>query len=60
MDITKIASDLGWQPRHDLARRAGEDRAWYLSHPEWVEAIRQQQNYQGWLENNYGKRGKSE
>ena len=33
---------------------------WYLSHPEWIEAIRQQQDYQGWLEKNYGKRGESE
>jgi dTDP-glucose 4,6-dehydratase len=29
---------------------------WYLSHPEWVSAIRQQQDYQQWLERNYDKR----
>ncbi len=60
MDITKIASELGWQPRHSLDDGLEKTIAWYLSHPEWIEAIRQQQNYQGWLENNYGKRGKSE
>ncbi len=60
MDITKISSELGWQPRHSLASGLEKTIAWYLSHPEWIEAIRQQQNYQGWLQDNYGSRGKEE
>jgi dTDP-glucose 4,6-dehydratase len=57
MDITKISSELGWQPRHTLADGLEKTIAWYLSHPEWIEAIQQQQNYQGWLQDNYGSRG---
>ncbi len=60
MDITKISGELGWQPRHSLASGLEKTIAWYLSHPEWIEAIRQQQNYQGWLQDNYGSRGKEE
>jgi dTDP-glucose 4,6-dehydratase len=59
MDITKISSQLGWQPRHSLTDGLERTITWYLGHPEWVEAIRQGQNYQGWLEENYGKRGES-
>ena len=29
---------------------------WYLSHPEWVSAIRKQQDFQSWLAQNYEKR----
>jgi dTDP-glucose 4,6-dehydratase len=59
MDITKISSELGWRPRHSLVDGLEKTITWYLSHPDWIEAIHQQQNYQGWLEDNYSKRGKS-
>ena len=60
MDITKISSELGWQPHHSLASGLEKTITWYLSHTEWIEAIRQQQNYQGCLQDNYGSRGKEE
>ena len=50
MDITKIAAELGWQPRQSLDSGLLKTVDWYLDHPEWIEAIRQQQDYQGWLE----------
>lgn len=56
MDITKISSELGWQPRHNLTAGLLSTVKWYLEHPEWVDAIRQQQNYQQWVEANYAKR----
>jgi dTDP-glucose 4,6-dehydratase len=58
MDITKISSELGWQPRYSLTDGLEKTIRWYLSNPEWIEAIQQQKNYQGWLEDNYGMRGK--
>jgi dTDP-glucose 4,6-dehydratase len=57
IDITKIRHDLGWQPRQSLGSGLSHTIEWYLSHPEWVRAIRQQQEYQKWLERNYTQRG---
>jgi dTDP-glucose 4,6-dehydratase len=57
MDITKINNELGWAPRQTLASGLLKTVDWYLSHPEWAEAIRQQQDYQGWLAKNYELRG---
>ncbi len=59
MDITKISQQLGWQPRQSLASGLLKTVDWYLSHPQWVEAIRKQQDYQSWLEHNYNRRGGS-
>jgi len=56
MDITKIQRDLGWQPRHTLVAGLRKTVEWYLAHPQWVEAIRKEQNYQGWLARNYNQR----
>ena len=55
MDITKINRELGWQPRQSLASGLLKTVQWYLDHPEWVEAIHKQQDYQGWLERNYAR-----
>ncbi len=57
MDITKIQSELGWVPRHNLASGLHATVEWYLTHLEWVAAIAQQSGYNDWLEENYGKRG---
>jgi len=56
MDITKIQRDLGWQPRHTLAAGLRKTVEWYLAHPQWIEAIRREQAYQGWLARNYDQR----
>jgi dTDP-glucose 4,6-dehydratase len=57
MDISKIKGELGWQPRQSLESGLLKTVQWYLAHPEWVEAIRKQVKYQGWIEKNYEKRG---
>ena len=31
---------------------------WYLNHPDWVDAISKQPDYQQWMKNNYAMRGK--
>jgi len=56
MDITKIQNELVWQPRYSLEDGLRATVEWYLSHPEWVTAIRAQPNYRQWLEENYAKR----
>ena len=56
IDITKIKTQLGWQPKQSLGSGLLKTIEWYLSNTEWVSAIRQQQDYQQWLERNYDKR----
>ena len=56
MDITKIRRELGWEPRQSLASGLLKTVEWYLSHPEWINAIRQQGEYQGWMQLNYEAR----
>jgi len=60
MDAGKIKRELGWSPRHTLTDGLLDTVNWYLSHPEWVQAIRKQQEYQSWLTKNYGTREKAE
>jgi dTDP-glucose 4,6-dehydratase len=56
LDITKIKTQLGWQPKENLGSGLHKTIKWYLSHPGWVTTIRQQQGYQQWLQQNYDKR----
>ncbi len=56
IDCSKIESQLGWLPRQSLGSGMHKTVQWYLSHPEWIAAIRQQHDYQQWLERNYDKR----
>jgi dTDP-glucose 4,6-dehydratase len=59
MDAGKIERELGWRPRHSLTEGLRDTVEWYLSHPDWVAAIRKQQEYQNWLAQNYEKREKA-
>jgi dTDP-glucose 4,6-dehydratase len=56
IDSTKISTELGWQPRTSLGSGLQKTVAWYISHPEWVEAIRKQGEYRLWMEKNYEQR----
>jgi dTDP-glucose 4,6-dehydratase len=57
MDITKIRRELGWQPRQSISSGLLQTVEWYLSHPDWIDAIRKQHDFQGWMERNYSERG---
>ena len=59
MDITRISRELGWQPRQSLASGLLKTVEWYLSHPDWIDAIRKQQEFQVWLSRNYAGRGEA-
>lgn len=56
MDIGKISSELGWQPRQSLNTGLLKTVEWYLAHPEWIEAIRKQGDYRSWIDKNYTQR----
>ena len=56
IDISKINSELGWQPRHDLQQGLLATVRWYLEHPEWVRAITQQSDLNSWMQKNYANR----
>jgi dTDP-glucose 4,6-dehydratase len=57
IDIAKINRELGWQPRHNLGKGLQSTIEWYLAHPQWVEAIRKQEEFQAWMDKNYTGRG---
>jgi len=57
MDISKIEQELGWKPSHNLTTGLLHTVEWVLSHPEWIEAIQRQKDFQGWLDRNYDQRG---
>jgi len=56
MDITKISSELGWRPRQSLTTGLLHTVRWYLENPDWVAAIRQRDEYRGWMTQNYAHR----
>jgi dTDP-glucose 4,6-dehydratase len=59
MNIQKIQADLGWQPRQSLETGLEQTVKWYLDHPDWVAAIRNQGEYEDWMDQNYSKRGET-
>ena len=56
MDIRKIQSELGWQPRQSLETGLRLTVDWYLTHPEWVSTVRRKPDYEDWMDKNYAKR----
>lgn len=56
MNIEKIGVELGWQPKHALKEGLLKTVHWYLEHGDWIQAIRKQQGYQDWLNQNYTQR----
>jgi len=59
LDISKIRSELGWRPRHNLQKGLKTTIYWYLAHSEWLDAIRNREDYGDWMQANYGERGKA-
>lgn len=59
MDISKIERELGWRPRQSLESGLRKTVAWYLENPGWIDSIRKQKDYQGWMDRNYAKRGEA-
>lgn len=56
MNIGKVRRDLGWKPAHPLRLGLEQTVRWYLDNESWVAAIRQQKEFQHWLNKNYTER----
>lgn len=56
MNISKIQTELGWEPRHTLTSGLQATVAWYLNQPDWITLIAHQPGYNNWLEKNYVQR----
>jgi len=56
MNIAKIGTELGWEPRHSLYEGLDMTIDWYLSHFDWISKINKNQDYQDWIDTQYRKR----
>lgn len=57
MNISKIERELGWKPKYDLATGLRKTVEWYLANHVWITAIRQQKQFNEWVNQNYSGRG---
>jgi dTDP-glucose 4,6-dehydratase len=55
IDFSKIKSELGWQPKHDLKAGLRATVRWFLANREWVERVRSGA-YREWIAQNYDNR----
>jgi dTDP-glucose 4,6-dehydratase len=55
IDASKIKEELGWSPRYTFEQAMETTVDWYLSHMDWVNAIRSGE-YLKWIEKNYTNR----
>ncbi len=47
IDPTRITTELGWQPRHDVRQGLEATVRWYLDHLKWCSAVRERAGYGG-------------
>jgi dTDP-glucose 4,6-dehydratase len=55
IDCSKLKSELGWRPRHDLEGGLHDTVRWYMENQDWVEHV-QTGAYRDWLQKNYAER----
>jgi dTDP-glucose 4,6-dehydratase len=56
IDSSKIARELGWQPRESFATGLRRTVDWYLANGEWVREVTSG-DYRHWIATNYESRG---
>ncbi len=56
MNFTKISTELGWQPSHNLDEGLELTVEWYLDHPDWIKNVHKQHDFKSWIEKNYRNR----
>ena len=59
MNINKIKAEVDWKPKVNLKDGLELTVAWYMKNSDWVKKIRDQQEYQSWMKNNYHDRSVS-
>ncbi|MCJ7625570.1 MAG: dTDP-glucose 4,6-dehydratase, partial [Anaerolineaceae bacterium] len=57
VNISKIRKRLGWTPRITFEAGILDTVRWYLENSTWIEKIQQRDEYAGWIQMNYEKRG---
>jgi dTDP-glucose 4,6-dehydratase len=55
IDAGKIAHELGWKPLETFETGLRKTVEWYLTNPDWVNAVISGE-YQNWIQQNYGER----
>ena len=55
IDCSKIRNELGWKQSVTFAEGLEKTIDWYLSHGEWMDAVRSGE-YRAWMERNYSAR----
>ncbi|MDZ7662802.1 dTDP-glucose 4,6-dehydratase [Thiohalophilus sp.] len=55
IDDTRIATELGWQPKESFDSGLQKTVQWYLNNPAWVERVRSGE-YCEWMRQNYTNR----
>jgi dTDP-glucose 4,6-dehydratase len=53
MNISKIQSELGWKPKHNLGEGLHNTIKWYLDNTDWLDAIIREKDFSNWVELNY-------
>jgi len=56
MNIDKIGSQLGWEPKYDLESGLKSTVKWYLDNQNWIENVTGNVAFQNWLFRNYENR----
>jgi dTDP-glucose 4,6-dehydratase len=54
IDASKLERELSWKPTQDFPKALKETVKWYLSNPQWVEAVTSGE-YQNFYDLNYNK-----
>jgi dTDP-glucose 4,6-dehydratase len=59
MDITKIKTQLGWEPQQSLLSGLEKTIQWYLEHGDCLQKIIEEKDFQEWMHVNYADRGRT-
>lgn len=55
LDVSRITSELGWEPEHSLDDGLRETVEWYLSHSDWLDAVKDE-SYRSYYDRMYAER----
>ena len=47
IDPSRISTELGWSPRHNVEQGLAETVSWYLDNQDWCNKVRQRAGYDG-------------
>jgi dTDP-glucose 4,6-dehydratase len=56
MNIEKIKSELGWEPKHNLGEGLQDTIKWYLDNFTWLNEISEEKEFSNWIDVNYKRR----